>query len=305
VPAMTDKAAHVTMLQRSPTYVVSLPGTDPVADRLLKILPQRAAYAISRWKNVVMSMLFYQICRRWPEYGKKMIREGAIRALPQDYPVDVHFKPRYRPWDQRLCVVPDGDLFKAIGSGRASVVTDTIDSFTENGIRLASGTELEADIVVTATGLKLVPLGGAQFSVDGRPIDLSNCVSYKGMMLSGVPNLALAIGYINASWTLKADLTSMYMCRLLNYMDRTGYRKCMPRLPLNEKGDRPLLDLTSGYVMRSIDQFPKQGSHKPWRLYQNYLLDLLTLKYGSVEDSMEFSNPAATSEEERQLSPAA
>lgn len=306
VPAMTDKAAHVTMLQRSPTYVVSLPATDGIAERLLRVLPKRRAYAIARWKNVLMGMLFYQVCRRWPEFGKKLIRKGAIDALPPGYPVDIHFKPRYRPWDQRLCVVPDADLFKAISQGRASVVTDRIESFTETGIRLASGTELEADILVTATGLKLLPLGGAQFTVDGEAIDLAKTVSYKGMMLSEVPNLALALGYINASWTLKADLTSMYVCRLLNYMERRGFRQCTPRCPPGIAGDRPLLDLSSGYVMRSIDEFPKQGSRKPWRLYQNYLLDLLTLKYGAVDDdAMEFSSPKVGVESERRLSPAA
>jgi monooxygenase len=199
--------------------------------------------------------------------------------------------------------VPDGDLFKAISNGRASVVTDSIESFTEKGIRLASGAELEADIIVTATGLKLLPLGGAQFTVDGKPIDLSKTVSYKGMMLGGVPNLALAIGYINASWTLKADLTSMYVCRLLNYMERRGFRQCTPRCPPGMAGDRPLLDLSSGYVQRSMEEFPKQGSRKPWLLYQNYLLDLLTLKYGAVDDSaMEFSSPETKPE---RLSPAA
>jgi cation diffusion facilitator CzcD-associated flavoprotein CzcO len=305
VPAMTDKAAHVTMLQRSPTYVVSLPGTDGIAERLLRVLPRKIAYAIARWKNVVMAMLFYQISRKWPEYATKMIRKGAISALPPGYPVDIHFKPSYRPWDQRLCVVPDGDLFKAISDGRASVVTDRIESFTESGIRLVSGTELPADIIVTATGLKLVPLGGVQFTVDGESIDLSRTVSYKGMMLSGVPNLGLAIGYVNASWTLKADLTSMYVCRLLNYMERRGFRQCTPRCPPGMIGERPLLDLSSGYVARSIQEFPKQGPKKPWRLYQNYLLDLLTLKYGAVDDSMEFSNPPAAVEEPRQQSPAA
>ena len=303
VPAMTDKAAHVTMLQRSPTYVMSLPATDGIAERLLRVLPQKAAYAIARWKNVLMSLFFYQLCKRWPEVGKKMIRRGAIEALPPQYPVDVHFKPRYNPWDQRLCVVPDGDLFKAISNGRASVVTDSIESFTEKGIKLGSGVELEADIIVTATGLKLLPLGGAQFMVDGKPIDLSKSVSYKGMMLGGVPNLALAIGYINASWTLKADLTSMYVCRLLNYLERRGFRQCTPRCPPGMAGDRPLLDLSSGYVLRSMEEFPKQGTKKPWLLYQNYLLDLLTLKYGAVDDSaMEFSSPQAGHE---RLSPAA
>jgi monooxygenase len=303
VPAMTDKAAHVTMLQRSPTYVVSLPAKDSIAERLLRVLPRTRAYAIARWKNVMIALFFYQLCRRWPEFGKKLIRNGAIRALPPGYPVDIHFKPRYRPWDQRLCVVPDGDLFKAISLGRASIVTDRVETFTEKGIRLASGAELEADIIVTATGLKLLPLGGARFTLDGEPVDLPKTVTYKGMMLSGVPNLALAIGYVNASWTLKADLTSMYVCRLLNYMERGGFRQCTPRCPPGMAGDRPLLDLSSGYVLRSLEEFPKQGSKKPWRLYQNYLLDLLTLRYGAVNDNaMEFSSPQAV---HGRLSPAA
>ena len=306
VPAMTDKAAHVTMLQRSPTYVVSLPANDRIAEHLLRILPRKRAYAIARWKNVLTALFFYQLCRRWPEFGRKLIRKGTISALPPGYPVDIHFKPRYRPWDQRLCVVPDSDLFEAISQGRASVVTDRIETFTEKGIKLASGAELEAEIIVTATGLKLLPLGGAQFTVDGESIDLSKTVSYKGMMLSGVPNLALALGYVNASWTLKAALTSMYVCRLLNYMKRRGFRQCTPHRPPGMAGDRPLLDLSSGYVQRSIDKFPKQGPKKPWRLYQNYLLDLITLKYGRVDDkAMEFSNPHVCSDEQRRLNPAA
>ncbi len=306
VPAMADKAAHVTMLQRSPTYVVSAPATDGIAEGLLKVLPKKNAYAIARWKNVLMALFFYQLCRRWPEFGKKIIRKGAISALPPGYPVDIHFKPSYRPWDQRLCVVPDGDLFKAISDGRVSVVTDRIETFTEKGIKLASGAELEADIIVTATGLRLVPLGGVQFTVDGETVDLSKTVSYKGMMLSGVPNLALAIGYINASWTLKAELTSMYVCRLLNHMERGGFRQCTPRCSPDMAGERPLLDLSSGYVRRSIEEFPKQGSKKPWRLYQNYLLDLLTLKYGAVDDdAMEFSSPRTAGDEQQLLNPAA
>ena len=306
VPAMTDKAAHVTMLQRSPSYVVSLPATDGIAERLLRTFPRKTAYALARWKNVLMSMLFYQICRRWPEYGKKMIRHGAASALPPGYPVDVHFKPRYQPWDQRLCVVPDSDLFKAISDGRASVVTDQVQNFTEQGIKLASGAELEADIIVTATGLKLLPAGGIRFTVDDGAIDVSKTMTYKGMMLSDVPNLALAIGYVNASWTLKADLTSMYVCRLLNYMESRGFLQCTPRCPPGMTGDGPLLNLSSGYVQRSIDEFPRQGSKRPWRLYQNYLLDLMTLKYGPVDDeAMEFSSPRAEAETPRDFSPAA
>ncbi len=306
VPAMTDKAAHVTMLQRSPAYVISLPAKDGIAERLLRVLPQRYAYAIARWKNVLMGLFFYQLCRRWPEVGKKMIRDGAVKALPPGYPVDVHFKPRYQPWDQRMCVVPDSDLFRAIRKGRASIVTDRIESFTEKGIKLASGAELEADIIVTATGLKLLPVGGIRFTVDGEQVDVAKTVTYKGMMLSGVPNLAMAIGYVNASWTLKADLTSMYVCRLLNYMEHHGFRQCTPRRPQGMEGELPLLNLSSGYVQRSIEEFPRQGSERPWRLYQNYLLDLVTLKYGAVDDeAMEFSNTAPATTEQRQLNPAA
>ncbi len=290
VPAMARSAAHVTMLQRSPSYIVSLPAEDPLAKLLRRFLPAKAAYPIMRWKSVLLTMLSFQLARRRPRAMKALIRKGLERRLPLGYDIDRHFKPTYDPWDQRLCLVPDGDLFEAIGGGRASVVTDRIETFTERGLKLASGAELEADLVVTATGLNLLALGGMQIAVDGREVELSETMSYKGMMLSGVPNLALALGYTNASWTLKCDLTCEYVCRLLNHMDERGYRQCTPRRDPSV-AELPFIDFSSGYVLRSIDQFPKQGSKAPWRLYQNYALDIVNLRFGAVEDgAIEFSN---------------
>jgi cation diffusion facilitator CzcD-associated flavoprotein CzcO len=226
---------------------------------------------------------------------RALIRKGLERHLPHGYDIDRHFNPSYDPWDQRLCVVPDGDLFEAIGEGRASVVTDRIDTFTEKGIRLASGAELEADLIVTATGLNLLALGGMQMAVDGRDVVLGETMSYKGMMLSGVPNLAFAVGYTNASWTLKCDLVCQYVCRLLNHMDRHGYKRCVADNRDPSVSERPFIDFSSGYVQRSIDKFPKQGTKAPWRLHQNYPMDILNLRFGSVkDDAMEFSGTAAT-----------
>lgn len=251
------------------------------------------AYALTRWNNVLMGMFFFTLRRRRPELVKKMVRKGLIKALGRGYDLDTHFKPRYNPWDQRMCLVPDADLFKSLKSGRASIVTDHVERFTENGIKLKSGHELQADLVVTATGLELQLLGGAELSVDGRAVDLSKTLNYKGMMCSGVPNMGFAIGYTNAAWTLKCDLTSAYMCRLLNYMDRMGYLQCTPHNSDPSVTEEPLIEFSSGYVQRAIDKFPKQGSKTPWRLHQNYVRDLLALRYGSVEDeAMEFSNPA-------------
>jgi cation diffusion facilitator CzcD-associated flavoprotein CzcO len=290
VPALAKRAAHVTMLQRSPSYVISLPGEDPLANALRRVLPARLVYPIVRWKNVLLTMLSFQLSRKRPRIMKAVIRRALEKRLPPGYDIDRHFKPRYNPWDQRLCLVPDGDLFDAICEGRASVVTDEIDTFTERGLKLASGAELEADLVVTATGLNLLPLGGATMSVDGRAVELPRTMTYKGMMLSGVPNMAFAVGYTNASWTLKCELTCEYVCRLLAHMDQHGYRVCTPRNRDPSVTEQPLIDFSSGYVMRAIDQFPRQGSRAPWRLYQNYARDLVLLRFGALEDdSIEFS----------------
>jgi monooxygenase len=291
VPAMAERAAHVTMLQRSPSYIVSLPARDPLADLLRRALPAKVAYPIVRWKNVLLTSLFFQFSRRAPKLIRALIRKGVEKRLPRGYEIDTHFNPRYNPWDQRVCLVPDGNLFEAISNGDASIVTDRIETFTENGLDLASGTALEADLIVTATGLRLLPVGGITIAVDGREIELSETVGYKGMMFSGVPNLAITIGYTNASWTLKCDLACEYVCRLLNHMDERGYRQCMPRAPDPSLPTQPFLDLTSGYVLRSIDAFPKQGIRTPWRLHQNYARDILLLRRGALEDEgIEFSN---------------
>lgn len=284
VPAMAETAAHVTMLQRSPTYVLALPAEDRIADGLRRMLPERVAHWLIRWKNVLFGMYFYRVCKRTPERAKQWLLDRLAQQLPPGFDVARHFTPTYNPWDQRLCVVPDADLFRAIRDGRASVVTDTIDTFTRDGIRLASGEELPADIIVTATGLKLLALGGIRLSVDGVAIDPGQALAYKGLMLSDVPNLALCVGYTNASWTLRADLASLYVCRLLNHMDRRGYRQVVPRYAGDPGETRPLLDLTSGYVRRGADGFPKQGGKAPWVLVQNYVADLMSLYYGRVDD---------------------
>jgi cation diffusion facilitator CzcD-associated flavoprotein CzcO len=284
VPAMADRAAHVTMLQRSPTYILSIPVEDPIANGLRRMLGARRAYPVVRWKNVLLGTLIYQLSRRRPRIVKSLLRKAAVRRLPPGYDVDTHFKPRYQPWDQRLCLVPDGDLFAAISRGRVSVVTDRITEFTGAGLRLESGAELEADIVVTATGLRLLPLGGIRLTVDGREVNLPETMAYKGMMLSGVPNLAFTVGYTNASWTLKADLVSEYVVRLLRYLDAHGYDHCAPANDDPTVTERPLLDFQAGYVLRSIDEFPKAGSRAPWRLGMSYAHDVLKLRYGPIDD---------------------
>jgi monooxygenase len=297
VPAMATTAAHVTMLQRSPTYIVSMPGEDRVANWLRRRLPAGLAYAITRWKNVLLGMWFYRFCRRNPTRARALITRWLTNELGPGFDVATHFNPRYNPWEQRVCLVPDSDLFAAMRAGHASIVTDQIETFTEKGLRLRSGTELETDIVVTATGLNLLFLGGLEATVDGARVDFAKTVNYKGMMFSDVPNLALAIGYTNASWTLKAELICRYVCRLLKHMTKTRMRQCTPRLRDSRFEPTPFLDLTSGYVQRAIDRFPKQGSRTPWRLHQNYALDLLMLQRGSVDDGvMEFSNPAPAAE---------
>jgi len=286
VPEMAKTAAHVTMLQRSPTYVVSRPARDPLAIKLRRKFGDGIAYHAIRWRNVLLGMYFFQLARRKPERMRKLILGGVRMALGPDYDVATHFNPRYNPWDQRLCLVPDGDLFNAIRSNRASVVTKEIDRFTERGIRLKDGSELEADIIITATGLVVQLLGGMEVIVDGRTVDFAKTLGYKGMMYSDVPNLASALGYTNASWTLKCDLTCDYVCRLINYMDRHGYKSCVPHNVDPSVQQLPWLDFSSGYVQRAIAQMPKQGSKRPWRLYQNYVLDILSLRFGKIDDGV-------------------
>ncbi len=289
VPAMAEKAAHVTMLQRSPSYVASLPSRDGIADVLRRWLPPKVAYSLARWKNALLATLVFQVSRHAPGVMKAFVRKSATAQLPKGYDVDTHFAPRYNPWDQRLCLAPDGDLFTTIRDGRASVVTDRIETFTEHGIKLVSGTDLEADLVVTATGLNVLPIGGMTLRVDGADINLNDTVAYKGMMLSGVPNFALTLGYTNASWTLKADLVSQYVCRLLNHMDRRGFQICTPVAPDTLERE-PIIDLKSGYVLRSVHELPKQGSATPWRLHQNYPRDVLLMRHGRLQDAgMQFS----------------
>ena len=285
VPEMAKDAAQVTMLQRSPTYMVSRPSEDAMANWLRRKLPAMLAYDIVRWKNVLMQMFFFKLSRKRPQQVKKKIIEEVGKLLPPGYDVATHFTPRYNPWDQRLCLVPDADMFEAIGSGKAVVVTGEIETFTETGIRLKSGEELAADIVVTATGLKLQLASGVAFTVDGERHDLSKALSYRGMMFSDVPNLSYSFGYTNASWTLKADLTSAFLCRLLNHMDAKGTPIALPRREAGVE-EVPFLDFSSGYVQRALDILPKQGSKKPWKLHQNYARDMASLRYGSLEDGV-------------------
>jgi cation diffusion facilitator CzcD-associated flavoprotein CzcO len=283
VPSLAGDAEHVTMLQRTPSYILSLPGRDPLAQLLRNKLPEKLAYPIVRWKNVLLSTLLYQFSRRRPAAARKLIRRLTEKQLPAGFDVDTHFNPPYDPWDQRLCLVPDGDLFRTLRRGEASIVTGRVDRFTEQGIALESGEHLDADVIVTATGLNVLPMGGMALTVDGVPVDVPERVSYKGMMLSGVPNFAMVIGYTNASWTLKADLVSQYVCRLINHLDAEGYASATPVAP-PEGADQPFLDLASGYVQRSLAQLPKQGRRKPWRLNQNYVRDVGLLRRGSLDD---------------------
>ena len=279
VPAMAPTAGHVTMLQRTPTWIAPLPSHDLFARALKGRVPDQVAYDVVRWKNIARTIWSYQLSKRRPEAMKKLIRFGLERSLPKDFDIDTHFTAPYDPWDQRFCVVPDGDLFKSISKGEASVVTGRIETFTGTGIRLESGEELEADVVITATGLNMLVLGGMDVVVDGEPVDFSQTVGWKGMMFSGVPNLALALGYTNASWTLKCDLVCAFVTRLLGHMERQELDVVTPRWsePLP---DVPFIDLRSGYVLRAIEKFPRQAERAPWRLHQNYVKDLLLLRYG-------------------------
>ena len=297
MPALAERAGHVTMLQRSPSYVLSLPADDPLAGLLGRVLPPRLAYPIVRWKNVLLTITIYRLSRRRPAAMKWLLRKQLERRLPAGFDVDTHFTPRYDPWDQRMCIVPDGDLFEAISGGSASVVTDQIETLTESGLKLASGTELEADLIVTATGLKMVPFGDVRLSVDGSDVDLGSALVYRGMQINGVPNMAFAFGYTNQSWTLGSDLTCEQVCRLLQHMDRHGHTICTPRNRDPAVTAVPFADLTSGYVLRAIDQFPKQGSRSPWRREQNYALNLRTMRRAPVDDpALEFARAGAATQ---------
>ncbi|MEN3277760.1 MAG: monooxygenase [Massilia sp.] len=285
VPAMTQTAAHVTMLQRSPTYVVARPSEYRFAKRLQRRLPPGLAYWATRWRVIAESMLLYRIARSKPELARRRIVDMAAHQLGPGFDVATHFTPDYKPWDQRVCVVPDGDLFRALRKGQAEVVTDHIDRFTARGILLRSGRELEADVVVMATGLSLSVLGGAEIVVDGRRFEPNEAMAYKGMMLSDMPNSVMTFGYTNASWTLKADLTAAWVCRLLKYMDRKGHAVAVVR---REPGvePEPFLSFTSGYVQRAAGLLPKQGSRRPWQVYQNYLQDMFTIRFGRIADGV-------------------
>jgi cation diffusion facilitator CzcD-associated flavoprotein CzcO len=296
VPAMAENGARVTMVQRSPTYVVSRPDRDAIANKLRELLPERWAYAITRWKNTQLQRYFYRRTRIAPEKVKQLLLKRVRNELGDDYDVDTHFTPSYNPWDQRLCLIPNADLFTAIKSGTASVVTAHIDRFTDRGLRLTSGQELEADIIVTATGLELAVLSDVEISVDGDRVNLPDTFSYKGMMFSGVPNLVQTFGYINASWTLRADLIAEFVCRLLNHMDATGTRECTPRLREQDRdmAARPWIDdFSAGYMRRAMHRFPKQGDHDPWRNTQDYALEKKIIRRAPLEDgAMHFGNPA-------------
>ncbi|WP_433292022.1 flavin-containing monooxygenase [Actinoplanes sp. CA-030573] len=287
VPAMAAEAGHVTMLQRSPTYMTVLPERDVIANGLRRVLPAGVANRIARAKNIAITQGFYQLARRRPARVRQILRSFALRSLKDPAFVDEHFNPKYEPWDQRLCVIPSGDLYDVLRDGSASIVTDHIDTFVPEGIRLRSGRVLEADIVVSATGLSLIPVGGVQATVDGRPVDIGASTAYRGIMLSDVPNMAYCIGYVNASWTLRADLSHRYVMRLLKHMDRNGYAVAVPRTPGGQ--GRPLLDLSSGYVQRALDLFPRQGARDPWLVRQNYLRDLVTTPRADVTRDMSFT----------------
>lgn len=290
VPSLAKTAAHVTMLQRSPTYMMARPSRDPLAKRIRRYLPEKAAYNLIRWKNVGITMLFYNQSKSRPTQIAKFLIDSVRKELRDGYDVDTHFTPRYAPWDQRVCLVPDGDFFKSINDGRASIVTDEIETFTKDGVQLKSGETIEADIVVTATGLTLQLMGGIDISVDGKDVQVSDSMTYKAMMLSDIPNLALWFGYTNASWTLKCDLTSEYLCRLINHMDKHGHTTCVPRRLDPRVEEAAFVPLNAGYIERGKHLLPKQGNRAPWKLKQNYAFDIASIRYSDVDDGvMEFS----------------
>jgi cation diffusion facilitator CzcD-associated flavoprotein CzcO len=290
VPSLVaEGAAHVTMVQRSPTYIAPLPALDALAARLNRWLSPQRAYSIVRWRNVLRTMLLFQLCRRAPGLMRRVFKRITAEQLPAGYDVEKHFTPTYNPWDQRVCLASDGDFFKVLGDGSASIATTRIERFTDAGVRLAGGETLPADVIVTATGLQMLMLGGLAITVDGEPVDLGSTVAYKGLMLCGVPNLAFTVGYTNASWTLKADLVAEYVCRLLAHMDATGASICTPRPPRRGEPTFPIMDLKSGYVMRAVEFLPKQGAGPPWRLHQNYVRDIRMLRHGPLADEMDLS----------------
>lgn len=297
VPAMTDKAAHVTMLQRSPTYVMSLPQQDRLINLLRKIFPEQTVYRIVRTRNILMALGFYKACQRFPNVMRKLLL-GQIKKMLGDSFDMQHFNPKYNPWDQRLCAVPDGDIFEALKRGKASIVTDHIERFTEDGIQLKSGQTLEADLIITATGLDVQLLGGIDLTMDNEPVDFSTKHYYKGAMIEDVPNMAMIFGYTNSSWTLKADLISSYFCKVINFMDKKGYTQCTPKDNGRIKKSEPFLNLTSSYVQRVINRIPKQGDKRPWRLYQNFIKDYAAFKFSKVNDDvLTFSNSGTTTQQ--------
>ncbi|ANE78705.1 FAD-containing monooxygenase EthA [Mycobacterium adipatum] len=295
IPSLVNEGAgHVTMLQRSPTYIGALPLDDPIAAQANKYLPKNVAHMVNRWKAIAMATGQYQVARRFPKVFKKALRDMATRRLPEGFDYDKHFSPRYNPWDERVCLAPNGDFFKTIKAGKADVVTDTIETFTETGIKLTSGAELQADIIITATGLNMQLFGGATATRNGEPIDLTKSMTYKGLMLSGVPNMAITFGYTNASWTLKADLVSEFICRVLNYMDANGFDRVEPQHPGDAIDEQPFMDFTPGYFRRAMDTLPKSGSEAPWKLKQNYFFDLRLIRHGKVdEESLHFTKHRA------------
>lgn len=291
VPALAAQGAQVTMLQRSPSYVINLPQHDRLSAALYKVLPPRWVYRLARARNLAIQMLFYNLSKRFPRTMRKLLLGQARRQLGTGFDMR-HFSPRYAPWDERLCLAPDGDLFAALRSGRAEVVTDEIEHFSEGGVRLKSGRELQADAIVSATGLELQLFGGMQLQVDGKPFEASRSMGYRGLMLRDLPNVGVVMGYTNASWTLKADLSSRYFCRLLRHMDATGMRQATPRETSGKVRPTPFLDLKSGYIRRAAHLLPSQGDRLPWKLYQNYLLDLALLRFARLDDGcLEFSSP--------------
>jgi monooxygenase len=294
VPALAETAAHVTMVQRTPSYIVARPARDGIARLLQRLLPRRAAHSAIRWKNVLLTIFMYSRARKRPEKAASFIKQLIRKELPDGYPVDRDFSPPYQPWDQRLCLVPDGDLFAAIRSGKVSLATGAVERFTPEGLRLVTGEDVLADVVVTATGLVVKLFGGIELAVDGEKVIPAERLIYKGMMLSGIPNFFLSFGYTNASWTLRSDVTAKGVCRILNHMRRHGYGVCIPREPTSGVDRRPVITFTSGYVQRALPFLPKQGSRQPWIVPQNYVKDSFAMRFVPVDADLEFSRvPAA------------